>query len=195
MAPQPPPRAGRAGVNAAMSRLVPRSSSAERATMKIEDRFLKRVIKSPGCWIWTGGHRKRSSHDYGSFWFKGRNLGAHKVAFMLFVAPVPIGILVRHSCDNIRCVNPAHLLLGSQKENMADCLQRGRFAVARHPSAKLSPEKILEMRGMARSGLSFAAIAKQFGVDRKTATDAVRGRSWRAETTRLLSGSPSHRRN
>lgn len=75
------------------------------------------------CWPWT---RSLRNGMHGSTTRNGRKEWAHRVAYELVYGPIPAGMVVRHSCDNGRCCNPTHLLIGTQADNLADMRQRGR---------------------------------------------------------------------
>lgn len=98
--------------------------SKNRARPALE-RFLKRFTKADnGCWIWLG-----AAHPYGGFSLEpGKKVGAHQAAWLLLVGPIPKGLFVCHNCptgDNPRCVNPAHLWLGSSADNTHDAQAKG----------------------------------------------------------------------
>ncbi len=87
-------------------------------------RFWTHVDKSGDCWIWTGA---RYALGYGAFGPKGTGaMGAHRYSWILAHGEIPTGMLVLHKCDVRCCVNPDHLFLGTQKDNIADMIAKGR---------------------------------------------------------------------
>ena len=87
--------------------------------------------------------------------------------------------VARHSCDNVSCVNPAHILPGTYAQNTADMWDRGRGARGdRRPSAKLDAEKVREIRRRARVFESQSAIGKTLGVSQSLVSQVVRGKVW-----------------
>lgn len=96
--------------------------------------FWKRVEvgKPNACWMWKGAGYGR----YGSFMFRTRVSLAHRVAFFANGGEVPDGWCVCHSCDNTKCVNPAHLFAATQKVNMVDMVEKGRCRSGRWGNTK-----------------------------------------------------------
>ena len=86
------------------------------------ERFFKKVTVGDSCWMWVGGKTK---DNYGKFWL-GKTMKAHKVSYLIHCGEVPNGLCVLHSCDNPLCVNPKHLWLGTQLENIQDRDKKGR---------------------------------------------------------------------
>lgn len=89
------------------------------------------------CWEWQGSLNWKG---YGSLSFEGRKMRAHRVAYQLAVGPIPDGLHILHSCDNRRCCNPTHLRAGTNKENVADALTRGRRKAAPIHSIQADPD-------------------------------------------------------
>lgn len=92
-----------------------------------EMRFWGRVKKTiSGCWLWQGCV---NTTGYGMVSWAGRkNIVAHRLSWTIVNGPIPEGLNALHKCDTPRCVNPEHIFLGTQKDNAADCLAKGRFA-------------------------------------------------------------------
>lgn len=105
------------------------------------EHFEEKYIRGPisDCWLWDAGC---SGKGYGQFWDGERLRGAHRVAFELYIGTVPCGLHVLHKCDVPRCVNPAHLWLGTNADNMADRDNKGRQARGDANGARLHPERL-----------------------------------------------------
>lgn len=140
------------------------------------DRFWSKVAKSDGCWEWKAG---TSPHGYGRYRLPKRAVFAHRYAYEQCVGEIPDGLFVCHRCDNPRCVNPAHLFLGTHEDNMRDMTRKGRSTWGeRSGRRKLSADDVAEVHRLRHDGLSLAQIAARFGVTRQNVHLVVSGRTW-----------------
>ena len=119
------------------------------------------------CWMWTAAV---NNHGYGLIKRRRQKDGryAHRVAYKLFKGDIPDGLFVLHKCDTPRCVNPEHLSLGTQSDNIKDCASKGRLvdnSGERHGMAKLDPEKVSQIRA---SDAKNGDLAKQYNVSETT---------------------------
>ncbi len=110
--------------------------------MSLEERFWSKVgVRGPDeCWEWAAYVRP---DGYGGFRFGGREVHAHRAAFFLTNGYLPeSGRVVRHTCDNRQCCNPAHLLEGSHQDNMDDAVARGRMPRGEAHYSHSYPERV-----------------------------------------------------
>ena len=96
-------------------------------------------VTESGCWLWTGA--LRGVPPYGAFTYCGKTRRAHRVAYELFVAPVPDDAVVCHRCDVTECVNPSHLFLGTRRDNIQDAVRKGRMATGSRQGAYTMPHR------------------------------------------------------
>ena len=131
-----------------------------------------------GCWIWDGC---LNPDGYGNVIYKGKIQRAHRVMYELIKGKIPAGIFVLHKCDQPSCVNPDHLFLGTQKDNMADCVIKGRIAGgSKCGRAKLTENKVREIRELLNAGYKFKVLAEMYSVVTSTISDIKMGKSWRS---------------
>jgi hypothetical protein len=136
-------------------------------------RFEKKIRKSDSCWIWIAA---TSKFGYGRFLFNGKNTAAHRVAWTIYRGEIPKGMFVLHKCDVRNCVNPDHLFLGTQDDNMKDCAKKGRFKSRPkyYNLRKLTSDKVAEIiRLKSESGLSISEISKIVGISRTRAYGVI----------------------
>ena len=127
--------------------------------------FYDKLTLNGECLEWSGG---TFNHGYGCTSAYGKNWYTHRLALHLEGTDVS-GYYVLHSCDNPICCNPAHLRIGTQKENMDDMMSRGRCNIVLgedRTQSKLTEKQVLQIRAI--TGMTQKAIADQFGVDIST---------------------------
>lgn len=141
------------------------------------ERFESRFVKGDGCWNWTA---QKGSGGYGLFCFEGRQQGAHRVSYQLYVGEIPEGMHVCHRCDNQSCVNPSHLFVGTASDNAHDRDNKKRCPFGeKHYRAKLTENQVKSIRKMWSSGSRNIDIAREFGVDKRNISNIVYRRTWR----------------
>ena len=145
----------------------------------IAQRFWAKVKKTDTCWEWIG---VKDSHGYGRVSIGHRGLKtASRVSWEISKGPIPDGLFVLHKCDNPPCVRPEHLFLGTHLDNVLDCKAKGR---QNHPRGekngvpKLTVEKVLEIRSLRESGLTFRAIGSMYGIAHRTVQNIDKRIKW-----------------
>lgn len=159
---------------------------AGRATVRdplVIQRFLRECDHGSyaECWTWRG---MVNTNGYGRFSLADNHRLAHRVAFEMFIGPVPEGMVVCHSCDNRLCVNPFHLWLGTQADNVQDAVRKGRHRVPdtageRNGNRKLDWEKVAIIRSMVAGGAPKFLVARAFQVSPSTVGGIVSNKTWR----------------
>lgn len=127
----------------------------------LKDRLMFRVVKTPTCWNWTG---TRIPRGYGMLGNAGRAVLVHRVSYEVHVGSIPKNLHVLHTCDNRLCVNPAHLFVGTNKDNMRDMTLKGRSNKPKgedNGQAKLTEDEVIQIRNL---DLSTDATAAIYGV-------------------------------
>ena len=131
------------------------------------------------CIIWKG--KTCFSGRYGRVVGAGKNLMAHRYTWVINFGPIPKGMVVCHKCDNGLCVNPNHLFLGTQKDNVHDMIKKGRankyFYFQKgesNPNAKLDFARVTEIRMFYRNNpVSYQKLANIFGLKSKGHAHAI----------------------
>ena len=158
-----------------------RGHNLKRAPLAI--RFWQRVDQSSGeaaCWPWAGG---LNNFGYGRIKADGgRQMLAHRVAYILRRGPIPSDKILLHSCDTPRCVNPRHLRIGSRAENIADCVSKDRHCHGeRQHAAKLRNRDVHAILDRLLNGEMEKDLAREYGVAKGTVNCLAIGKRWRRE--------------
>lgn len=145
------------------------------------------VIQADGCWRWSGA---KNSGGYGHLNVSGKHWFAHRLSYTEHVGPIPRGLNVLHRCDVRDCVNPDHLFLGTQGDNVQDMMSKGRgrsrpnsMPGERSPQAKLTWGQVAEIRRLAKSGVTYREIALMFKSSRSNISGIVSGKNWKTGET------------
>jgi predicted XRE-type DNA-binding protein len=146
------------------------------------NRFLVRADRAGGpdaCWPWTG---YLCENGYGVVSINGKGYKAHRVSYSIRHEGIPSDSLVLHRCDVRACVNPAHLFLGTPKDNSQDAVKKGRNTKLygeQNGKTKLTRTAVLAIRRICkRGGLYQKTVARQFGVSEATVSYVVNGGRW-----------------
>jgi hypothetical protein len=139
-------------------------------TKKTKERFWAKVQKGPRCWLWKAG---KNNKGYGNFWVGGKCCKSHRLSYEMKHGSILNGMYVCHHCDTPACVNPDHLFVGTQKDNVIDCMNKGRNNKGKkigscnvgslHPRAKLTEEQVKDILTDTRL---HREIAKDYGIDK-----------------------------
>ncbi len=141
-------------------------------------RFWSKVAvgEPDACWHWM----RSGASGYGTTTFNGRRTTATRVAYALSVGPVPDNMLVCHKCDNPPCCNPAHLFLGDDAANMADCASKDRTTFGlRSRHARLTNEIVVAVRTeYALGGVTIKELAARHGIGAPSMRAVLQFRAW-----------------
>lgn len=162
------------------SKLTAKRETAARIYGPLKERFLAKIARAPnGCWNWTAS---KSRKGYGQIKRDGSQsyILAHRASYEIYKGPIPSKMLVCHRCDNPGCVNPKHLFVGTNADNMADMVrkQRQNFPKGeKNPRAVLTKENVKFIKS-SRGKISGAELARKYGVTRTQIGHIWHGRSW-----------------
>lgn len=159
---------------------------SKRTVMKKQttgERFWSKVNKTPTCWLWVGFTNRKG---YGCFRpLGGRSVNpilAHRYAWTVYKGQIPDGFCVLHSCDVPNCVRVDHLFLGTNLDNVKDCMQKGRRTYALGEKSHFAKWKWNDVRTARRlhaAGISTSRISKLCGIPQQTVSTWVTHLSWK----------------
>jgi hypothetical protein len=157
--------------------------------VEAKSKFEKKIDKIDGCWIWNGSIHKKSNKygkDYKGKWdcgmfYMGRiHMVAYRAAYILYKGIIDINAIVRHTCDNSLCVNPDHLILGTNKQNTSDSVERGRNVHGiKVWTSKLNEEKVKTILDRISSGDTLTKIAQDYGMSIGAISLIKNGHNWK----------------
>lgn len=166
------------------------------------ERFWRHVKKTDSCWVWTGytnpfgyGEIRVGSTRDGS----RRMKQAHRFSWELHYGPIPQDLFILHKCDNPPCVNPDHLFLGTQLDNMRDMIRKDRGAVPpsmpgeSNPNAKLSAADVFQIRHSLIFGVKGTVLAKRYGVTNTQISAIKNHKTWKFKLEDLRQGNERKR--
>lgn len=156
-----------------------------------KDRFTENFIKDrvnineKGCWIWKCAKHKQG---YGNIRFNEKTCLAHRVSWIIFKGEIPEGIKVCHYCDEPSCVNPAHLFLGTQFDNVTDCINKGRFTrnIPKTRRNKLNWFQVQEIKKLHSKGMKRKELEIKFQVGQTCIAKILTGKSWNINWTQEI---------
>lgn len=109
---------------------------------------------------------------------EGKQVFLHRVVYEMYNGGISQGLIIRHTCDNPRCVNPKHLLIGEHKDNVADMVSRDRHAKGTsHGRSKLTEADVVTIRKDKVS--TNAELARRYCVDRRVIREVKAVRTWK----------------
>ncbi len=145
-----------------------------------EERFWAKVNKHGpnNCWEWTAA---KQGAGYGTIGVDGKVVQAHRYSYELHYGPIPEGMSVLHHCDNRACVNPDHLFLGTNADNIADKMNKGRQARGiTHSRARLTEAQVIEIRRKyAKGHISHAMLAAEYHVSISAIANITQRITWK----------------
>ena len=155
---------------------------SSRIIRSAHDKFFSKVsVQDDGCHIWTAYKNRAGYGEFnltGNSRVGGRSMWfAHRVAWEWANGPIPGGLYVCHSCDTPACVNPSHLFLGTQFDNLRDMTAKGRRARGeRSAKSNLKERDVLEIRA---SKLTDTELSRVYGIARGAIYHIRKGNRWK----------------
>lgn len=145
---------------------------------EMKEKLLSNIQEVNGCWEWQGARHKQG---YGHFPYKRSVQLAHRISWRLFNGEIPRGMNVCHKCDNTSCVNPEHLFLGTQIQNMRDMFKKKRknHQGENHPRVKLTQQQVLEIREMIKNGFTQEEVCRKYGITNGHVGSIRHRRTWK----------------
>lgn len=150
-------------------------NEAELSLLKRFHKFYKKV--ESGCWVWISA---KSQYNYGyitySYKNKVKHIRAHRYSYEVHKGEIPEGLIICHSCDNRLCVNPDHLFIGTQEDNMRDMIKKKRQNISK---GKLTESDVLDIKKKLLDGYSLNKLAKMYNSTKGNISFIKRNKAWK----------------
>lgn len=143
------------------------------------------ITSDDKCWLWLAS---KNNKGYGQKMLNGQITLAHRIAWTLPNYIIPDGLFVLHSCDNPSCVNPKHLFIGTNQENMDDMVKKGRYIVRdrtnskgeKNSKHKLTALQVLEIRRCYEANeMNTPQLAVKYGVNKSSIARVINKKAWK----------------
>lgn len=152
--------------------IIPPSAPRDQ-TLEERLRWFGWEVRESGCWDWSG---RLNNDGYGILKYHQKGLRAYRVAYGLWVGPIEVGKSILHSCDNRLCINPEHLRMGTQKENVQDMMDRGR----QRPGRKLNDPVVKAIKMLYRTNeYTQAEIEEAFNIGAGQVSRIMNKKIWK----------------
>jgi hypothetical protein len=141
----------------------------------IREKLEARTERTSTCWLYKGPLDDRGR---GLLWIgRRRPVTAHRAAYFVYKGEIPAGLCVCHACDVPSCVNPDHLWLGTQQDNLADMRNKNRDKPPPN-KRQLTPDDIRQIRERVARGETQRSVATDLGIGRSTVSAIVTRHAW-----------------
>ncbi len=146
----------------------------------IEKRFWSKVNKltEQECWNWLAS---RDKDGYGQSYYNSKFIASHRLSWILHYGDIPSKLFVCHTCDNPSCVNPKHLFLGTNSDNMLDMVAKKRNPYrkgSKHGMSKLNEHQVKFIKQLLSNGRTVYSIAKEYKVSQGTIRNIKFNLTW-----------------
>ena len=155
----------------------------EKTKLRIKENI---KIDKNGCWIWQGSKHRQG---YGNIAYRNKPMLAHRISWIIFKGEIPSSIYVCHTCDVTSCCNPDHLFLGTQKENMDDAHDKGKYEnrnISKNRRIKLNFEQVQEIKKLHKQGMKRKDLQIKYSVSQTCIAKILTGVSWKINWTEEL---------